>query len=201
MRLRNGLRDPTGAERLCNEIDASIDQALKEIRGYAYLLHPQDLTVAGLKATIETYAEQFAARTSIRTAANITAEINRLPCETQRSLLRVVQEALANVFRHAKATEVRIAIETIDSRFQLTVSDNGCGMPSGRELGGSAGLSGVGFPAMRARLQKMGGSLEIRSGSASRRPGTTLFAVFPRGTAKAPSTNGHRRPHHPRKRS
>jgi len=201
MRLRNGLRDPIGAERLCNEIDVSIDQALKEIRGYAYLLHPQDLTVAGLKATIEKYAEEFAERTSIKTNASIAAEINRLPCETQRSLLRVVQEALANVFRHAKATEVRIAIETIDSRFQLTVSDNGCGLPSVRTLGGGmAEMSGVGIPAMRARLQKMGGSLEIRSGSATRRPGTTLSAVFPCASAKASSTNGHRRPHHPRKR-
>jgi len=201
MRLRNGLRDPAGAEWLCNEIDASIDQALKEIRGYAYLLHPQDLTVAGLKATIEKYVEEFAVRTSIKTSASIAAEINRLPCETQRSLLRVVQEALANVFRHAKATEVRIAIETIDSRLQLTVSDNGCGLPSGLALGGGvAELSGVGIPAMRARLQKMGGSLEIRSGSATRGPGTTLSAVFPRGPAKVPSTNGHRRPHHPRKR-
>jgi two-component system, NarL family, sensor kinase len=201
MRLRNGLHDPIGAERLCNEIDASIDRALKEIRGYAYLLHPQDLTVAGLKATIEKYAEEFAARTSIKASASIAAEINQLPCETQRSLLRVVQEALTNVFRHAKATDVHIAIETVDSRFQLTVSDNGCGMPAVRALGGRvAELSGVGIPAMRARLQKMGGSLEIRSGSTTRRPGTTVSAVFPCNPMKTPSTNGHRRPHSPGKR-
>jgi two-component system, NarL family, sensor kinase len=154
-----------------------------------------------LKATIEKYAEEFAARTSIEMTASIAAEINGLPCETQRSLLRVIQEALANVFRHAKATEVRIAIEMIDSRFQLTVSDNGCGLPSSRALdGGAAELSGVGIPAMRARLQKMGGSFEIRSGSTPRRPGTTLFAVFPCSLTKASPTNRHRRPHHPRKR-
>jgi two-component system sensor histidine kinase UhpB len=201
MRLRNGRHDPTSAERLYNEIDESIDRALKEIRGYAYLLHPQDLTVAGLKVTIEKYAEEFAARTSIKASANVAAEINRLPCEAQRSLLRIVQEALTNVFRHAKATEVRIAIGTNDSQFQLTIHDNGCGMSPVQTLDGrGAELSGVGIPAMRARLQKMGGSLEIRSGSATRRPGTTLSAVFPRNLTKAPSTSGHRRPHSQGKR-
>jgi two-component system, NarL family, sensor kinase len=112
MRMRGGLSEPTNVERLCDDIDASIDQALREIRAFAYLLHPQNLTVAGLKGAIEKYAEGFAARTSLRVNANISPEIDRLVYDTQRSLLRVVQEALTNVFRHAKATEVEIAIET-----------------------------------------------------------------------------------------
>jgi two-component system sensor histidine kinase UhpB len=201
MRLRNCLHEPTSAERLCNEIDASIDQALKEIRGYAYLLHPQDLTIAGLKATMEKYAEEFAARTSLKVTASITAEIDRLPSETQRSLLRVIQEALTNIFRHAKATDVRIMIETIDGQFRLMVSDNGCGLPPARPRDSAvAGVSGVGIAAMRARLQKMGGTLEIRSGPEAGRPGTILSAAFPCPHVKTPPANGRRRRQQPHKR-
>ncbi|MDI4235114.1 ATP-binding protein [Bradyrhizobium sp. Arg237L] len=203
MRMRNSLSEPTNAERLCDDIDASIDQAIKEIRAFAYLLHPQNLTVAGLKAAIERYAEGFAARTSLRVDASISPEIDRVPYETQRSLLRVVQEALTNVFRHAKATEVEIAIEATDDHFRLRVSDNGRGMPLGQALGGAiAGPPGVGIPAMKVRLQQIGGTLDIRSGPGTGRPGTTLSAVFPRGavTGKTQPAKGRSRHHGPRKR-
>jgi signal transduction histidine kinase len=184
MRLRGSLDEPAATERLCNDIDASIDQALREIRAFAYLLHPQNLTVAGLKATIEQYANGFAARTSLKVSAGISPDVDRLPYEAQRSLLRVIQEALTNVFRHAKATEVEIVIEAVDRHFRLRISDNGRGMPAGRAIGGtSEEPAGVGIPAMRARLQQIGGTLDIRSAPGAQRPGTTLCALFPRNLA------------------
>ncbi|WP_225703586.1 sensor histidine kinase [Bradyrhizobium cenepequi] len=203
MRMRSSLSEPAKAEGLCDDIDASIDQAIKEIRAFAYLLHPQNLTVAGLKAALERYAEGFAVRTSLRVDASISSEIDRLPYETQRSLLRVVQEALTNVFRHARATEVKIAIESTDNHFQLRVSDDGRGMPPGQARDEAmAEPPGVGIPAMRVRLQQIGGTLEIRSGPGTGRPGTTLSAVFPRGpaTGKTQSAKGRPRHHDPRKR-
>ncbi|MCK1655589.1 PAS domain-containing protein [Bradyrhizobium sp. 149] len=177
MRIRRTMADPVGAERLCDEIDASIDEALREIRAFAYLLHPQNLTAEGLKVTIEHYADGFAARTSLRVTTRIVADVDRLPYEKQRSLLRVVQEALTNVFRHAKATEVRIVIDGTGSHFRLTISDNGRGLQAGRA--NRAISTGVGIPAMRARLEQIGGSLEIRSDRAAHRSGTVLCAVFP----------------------
>lgn len=197
MRMRSSLSESTDAERLCDDIDASIDQALKEIRAFAYLLHPQNLTIAGLKAAIERYADGFAARTSLRVNASISPEIDRLPYETQRSLLRVVQEALTNVFRHARATEVEIAVETTGNHFQLSVSDNGRGMPPGQALGDAiAGPPGVGILAMKVRLQQIGGILEIRSGPGTGRTGTTLSAVFPRGPATGNTKSAKVRPRH-----
>jgi len=181
MRIRRTMGDPVAAERLCDEVDASIDEALREIRAFAYLLHPQNLTAEGLKATIEHYADGFAARTSLQVTTRILADVDRLPYEKQRSLLRVVQEALTNVFRHAKATEVRIVIGGTSSHFRLTVSDNGRGLQAGRA--NQAVSTGVGIPAMRARLEQIGGSLEIRSDSAKHRSGTILCAVFPHALA------------------
>ncbi len=108
----------------------------------------------------------------------IDAGVDRLPYESQRSLLRVVQEGLTNIFRHAKATEVKIGVEATDGQFRLTISDNGRGFPVHRAKQGRGTISmGVGIPAMRARLAHLGGSLEIRSGP--ERSGTMLCAVFP----------------------
>jgi signal transduction histidine kinase len=183
MRIRHNMGDQVEAERLCDEIDASIDEAIREIRAFAYLLHPQNLTVDKLKATIEHYCDGFAARTSLRVATSIVADVDRLPYDKQRSLLRVVQEALTNVFRHAKATEVSIVIDATDSHFRLTVSDNGRGLRAdGAKQGASALSIGVGIPAMRARLEQIGGSLDIHSDPATQRSGTILCAVFPRGS-------------------
>jgi signal transduction histidine kinase len=200
MRIRGSLGEPAKAGQLCDEIDASIDRALREIRAFAYLLHPHDLTVAGLKAAIEQYVEGFAARTSLKVSAKISPHVDRMPYETQRSLLRVVQEALMNVFRHAKATEVEIAIGAVDKHFELSVSDNGCGMPvvgRGTTRDTRAESLGVGIPAMRARLQQIGGTLEIHSRDTDR-PGTELRAVFPRGLARR-SVKSRRSHQHPRK--
>jgi two-component system, NarL family, sensor kinase len=179
MRIRAALADPANAERLCDDIDASIDHALKGIRAFAYLLHPQTPTVDGLKATIEQYARGFAARTSLKVVTEITPEVDRLPFRKQRSLLRIIQEALTNVFRHARATKVGVAIDATESDFRLRVRDNGRGMPGGAGRYDASETSlGVGIPVMRARLQQFGGTLEIRS-TPARRSGTTLCAVFP----------------------
>jgi len=179
MRIRAVLDDPASAERLCDDIDTSIDHALSEIRSFTYLLHPQNPAADGLKATIEQYASGFATRTSLKVVTEITPEVDRLSYRKQRSLLRIIQEALTNVFRHAKATEISIAIETTEGQFRLRVMDNGRGMTSGRARydAGKPSL-GVGIPAMRARIQQLGGTLEIRTTS-TRRSGTTLSAVFP----------------------
>jgi two-component system, NarL family, sensor kinase len=182
MRMRNSLSDPVRAERLCDDIDASIDEALREIRAFAYLLHPQNLSIDGLKATIELYAEGFAARTSLRVSTRISSDVDRLPYERQRSLLRVIQEALTNVFRHAKASETKIVIDATNGHFRLTISDNGCGLAAGHAKHGTNAMSvGVGIPAMRARLQQLGGTLDIRSNPPTRHSGTVLRAVFPHG--------------------
>ncbi|EIG61876.1 MULTISPECIES: ATP-binding protein [unclassified Bradyrhizobium] len=186
MRIRRSMSDPPSAERLCDEIDASIDEALREIRAFSYLLHPRNLTHDKLKAAIENYADGFAARTSLHVATRIVPEVDLLPYEKQRTLLRIVQEALTNVFRHAQATKVSIVIDATDSQFRLTVNDNGRGLRAdyGKHRAKATSI-GVGIPAMRARLEQIGGALDISSDQATWPSGTILRAVLPRGLAKS----------------
>jgi two-component system sensor histidine kinase UhpB len=175
------MSDNGSAEKLFDDIDASIDQAQREIRAFTYLLHPQNLLTDGLKITIERFVAGFAARTSLKTSLEIPPEVDELSYERQRAVLRVIQEGLANVFRHAQATEVKVAMEVADTHFKLRIRDNGRGMPINQPRSGPKAISfGVGIPAMRARLQQMGGALEIHSSPTTGRRGTTLCAVIPR---------------------
>jgi two-component system, NarL family, sensor kinase len=180
MRLRRAMSDNGSVEKLFDDIDASIDQAQREIRAFTYLLHPQNLLTDGLKITIERFVDGFAARTSLKTSIEIAPEVDELSYERQRAVLRVIQEGLANVFRHAQATEVKVAMEVADTHFKLRISDNGRGMPINQPRSGPKAISfGVGIPAMRARLQQMGGALEIHSSPTTGRRGTTLCAAIP----------------------
>jgi two-component system, NarL family, sensor kinase len=180
MRVRRALSGGDNAEKLCDDIDGSINQALQEIRAFTYLLHPQNLLTDGLKTTIEHFVEGFSARTSLQVSFDIAPEVDRLSYERQRALLRVIQEALTNVFRHARATKVIVAIRAMSTHFRLSVSDDGRGMPVGYATSGAETMqAGVGIPAMRTRLQQMGGALEIQSSSSAECQGTTLCAAIP----------------------
>jgi two-component system NarL family sensor kinase len=179
MRLRRAGSDPDTVEKVYDDIDASIDQALKEIRAYTYLLYPQNLLTDGLKSTIEQYVVGFSLRTSLKSTLSIAPEIDRLSFAAQRSLLRVIQEALSNVFRHAKATRVAITIEAGEAHLRLRVSDDGRGMPfSAARPGLKAASFGVGIPGMKTRVHQLGGTFEIESSSAAE-GGTTICAVIP----------------------
>ncbi|WPO41941.1 sensor histidine kinase [Tardiphaga sp. 42S5] len=185
MRMRCAVAGIGSAINICDEIDASIGEALREIRAFTYLLHPQNLLDGGLKSAIEEFVVGLSSRTSLETRLKIDAAVDALPNETQRSLLRVVQEALANVFRHAKATQVNISIKATDTNVTLRISDNGCGMPisQARDRHKAVPL-GVGIPAMRARLDQMGGIFEIHSSSTAACSGTTVYATIPRAISR-----------------
>lgn len=185
MRMRCAVAGIGSATKICDEIDASIGEALREIRAFTYLLHPQNLLDGGLRSAIEEFAVGLSSRASLETHLKIDAAVDALPNDTQRSLLRVVQEALANVFRHAKATQVNISIKATDTNVTLRISDNGCGMPVSQTRDGRKALSlGVGIPAMRARLDQMGGTFEIHSSSTAACGGTTVCATIPRATSR-----------------
>jgi signal transduction histidine kinase len=178
MQVRNALSDPAKAERHCEQIDLSINCALKELRSLTYLLHPQRL-FEGLKTTIERYAEGFAVRTSLAVEVSISPAVDSLPPEMQQSLMKIVQEALTNVYRHAEATRIDITIEAREREFQLEIRDDGQGMMAGnRVCQFRRPALGAGLRIMRARIEEMHGRLEILSGPRAVQRGTILRATF-----------------------
>jgi two-component system NarL family sensor kinase len=176
MRLATASTD--SERQIRAEIEHSLDEALKEIRVFTYLLHPPGLHSDGLNATLRSFVEGFAHRAGLRVALHATAALDGLSEDLQRSLFRVVQEALLNAHRHAAATRVAIGTRLVRGVLVVRIRDNGRGMPSVASAPagpGDGARLGVGIPGMRARLRQFGGDLTIRSQS----NGTTLLAMVP----------------------
>ena len=176
MRMRAAIGENAGALELCEQIEASLDQGLKELRTFTYLLHPPSLDSEGLKATVDRFVEGFSARTSLKARARIDGRIDRLPAEVQCSVLRIMQEALANIHRHAGATGFTIVMKLAGAALAITISDNGHGMRSVEKANGKGHLPlGVGIPGMRARTEQLGGAFRVSSS----KTGTVVSVTIP----------------------
>ena len=173
-----------GVHKLLESVETSLEEATRELRVFTYLLHPLALENDGLERTLRTYLDGFARRTGLDVHMNIAGKVDELGFDLQCSLLRIIQEALANVHRHACASHVSTSLRMTATTLQLVVVDDGRGMcgPTGPSET-IAARSGVGIPGMRSRLREFGGSLEIRSGPG----GTTLSALVPLDGATRPS--------------
>jgi PAS domain S-box-containing protein len=176
VRLRSLTGTVAGASQLCEEIDDLIDEALRELRVFTYLLHPTSLSSDGLSTTLERFISGFRRRSSLEIDLSIDEEIDDLPYELQRTVLRIAQEALANAHRHASAKRVSIGMSLRDAKVLLEVADDGCGMPSAslQELTGGLQL-GVGIAGMKARADQYGGTVEFQTTP----NGTTVLATIP----------------------
>ncbi|MBD2746639.1 hypothetical protein IC232_07980 [Microvirga sp. BT688] len=156
------------------EIERQLGEALRELRIFTYLLHPPNLAKDGLQATLRDFAEGFAGRAGLVARIRIPEEVDELPLDLQRAILRVVQEALTNVHRHAGASHVSVNARIMSGRLIVRIRDNGHGMAGAVRPDGPIRL-GVGVVGMRARLEQFGGDLMIRSG----RSGTCVVALVP----------------------
>ena len=159
--------------RRWDETEAILQEAMKEIRTFSYLMHPPSLQAAGLNSTIQDYVAGFSNRTKIDARVRLNPKLDRLPFEMQRTFLRIVQEALTNVHRHAGASNVIIDLRWITDRVHLIVRDNGRGSERTNEQ--AAFGSGRGVSGMSVRAHQFGGALRMRTGS----QGTTIHVAVP----------------------
>ena len=174
--LRQRFEGDQAAQRTFEDIEDLVQEAQKEIRTFSYLLHPPYLERDGLKQTLTRFIEGYTRRTGLSVAIEI-GEVDGFPADVQRAVLRIVQEALANVHRHASATAVTVTMSATPKRLTFGVSDNGKGMERAR--GDANGTLGVGLPGMHARVKQLGGVLQIVSGA----HGTTVSGKIPLGKA------------------
>lgn len=172
--LTDDVRANIGDRKALNQVEDLLGKALKELRIFTYLLHPPDLARDGLQATLRVFIEGFAGRTGLAPTIRIPEEVDGICPQIQWSILRVVQEALANVHRHADASRVSIRARITANRLVVRIRDDGHGI-GGATSSDAPIRFGVGIPGMRARLKQFGGDLRIRSG----RSGTTIVANIP----------------------
>ena len=130
-------------------------------------LRPAALEGKGLAQAMQEYAGRWQEHTGIRVKTAISGE-RSLPFEVEQALYRVLQEALANIARHAEADLVGLSLGMGPEKVTLIVADNGRGFDVNIISPNSYGLAG-----MRARLSEVGGTLHVESTLSA---GTTVTA-------------------------
>jgi len=161
---------PADAVRLVYEIEEFLVEAQRELRSIAYLAHPPQLDQMTLGEAMRLLVEGFGGRAELETTFEIDGESDVAWPNARVALYRVVQEALSNVHRHAKATRLSVRLVSRKSHLHVVVADDGRGIPA--EV-----RQGVGLLGMRARLAELGGRLSIRKLS----PGTAIVGSLKRG--------------------
>jgi len=172
MRLKSRLKGDAAAQEILNDIELSVASAMQELRVSTYLLHPPDLENEGLELTLRRYCEGFARRTDLSVRFDSDGSIDRLVSPAQKAILRIVQEALTNVHRHAEATQVMVRCRAHGNHLHVVVTDNGLAKSKAEPAQVRAG---VGLASMRMRLAQFGGGMTISSALR----GTVVHCVLP----------------------
>jgi PAS domain S-box-containing protein len=163
MLVQNAAGDQPGVMEAIASLRTSLEEAQKEIRTLSYVLHPPNLLGNGLAASLRSFLTGFFHRTGLGGTVWISGAVDSTAFDLQRTILRIVQEALVNVYRHAEATTVTVSLRHNGRSLHLRITDNGKGLPSG-DVDRSGTLLGVGIPGMEARVRQLGGTMTI-SGS------------------------------------
>jgi len=169
------LRATPGREQQLPRIDAIsglVEDTIHAVRRISTELRPGILDDLGLAATVEWAAEEFQARTGIVCEVGAAEPDPALDPERATALYRIFQEALTNIARHARATQVAIGLVQDGSHLSLEVRDNGIGIAA-EQLSASGSL---GILGMRERAMLLGGEFTIAGEPGS---GTTVRVRIP----------------------
>jgi PAS domain S-box-containing protein len=160
---------------------ASVDDALQRIKDIALDLRPSVLDDLGLEAALRWFADRSARNAGIAAHLSIDA-LPPLEPNLQTACFRVMQEALTNVDRHAKARGVWIDLHVLDGALELSVRDDGIGFDVAAAKARAIAGNSVGILGMQERVALMGGEYDI-----VRIPngGTEVRARFPLSSMEA----------------
>jgi len=156
----------------------------REVHDLALQLRPTALDDLGLASALETHIDHWAALTAIEVDFHCTGLAgSRLPPPIEVTLYRVIQEALNNVAKHARAQRVSLIVERRSDHVLAIVEDDGRGFDAQRVRDSSAettakgrATGGLGLLGMQERVGQVGGTLTIES---SREEGTAIFVRIP----------------------
>ncbi len=132
-------------------------QALLEVRHYIFDLKPYLAGEQTVAAMVSSQVNEFTKVSGIPVSFALSGEPRHLPVAGAAALYRVTQEALANVFRHAKAASAKVSLEFRPENTVLTITDDGNGFASGDQA------TGHGLGNMQHRAESLGGAFALRS--------------------------------------
>jgi len=153
------------------ECKSLIDTIVGTVRDLSMGLRPSMLDDIGLGPALQWLARDHSRRFNYPVNVTLEGDLDTLPEAYRTCTYRVVQEALTNCARHAKATRVDVAVKGAASQLRLTIRDNGVGL-------GDRGASktGLGLLGIQERVRELNGTMQIHSGESG---GTTMRIEMP----------------------
>jgi len=184
--LVNSLKDfshsePATAARFAQLEDVAHQLSL-QVDNLAWKLRPTELDDVGLQAALRNYIGKWSKRYGVRIDLHsVSLGDQRLASEIETAIYRIVQEALNNIIKHARATYISLILELRGNHAFVIIEDNGCGFDVEEFPAARAGQRRMGLLGMRERAALVGGTFNIESTPGS---GTTIFVRIPLGLDK-----------------
>jgi len=169
-------REPGDASAQLDGISRAARHLTRSMDEIVWAVDPQHDTLNGLMDYVSAFAEDFLRVAGVRCRMDLPVELpaRRIEAELRYNLFLAVKEALNNVVKHARATEVWLRLRVESSGFTLIVEDNGRGFQSNGNGNGNGAHSkseaaqdrlatGSGLPSLRKRLHSVGGRCTMHS--------------------------------------
>jgi len=166
-------REPARAKDELANIQRDLRLAVGEVRRFMYDLRPPALAQQGVGPAVESHCQRLAERFGMKIGVRWESTLV-LASPHDTAVFRIVQEALQNVVKHAKATEVVVRAVDRDGLVEVSVADNGKGFDAGQVR--KLDPKHFGLAGMRARAQQIGATLEVTSNQGT---GTTIYLRVP----------------------
>lgn len=164
--------DAAAAERRLDEIRASLNGAIRDVRSYITGLAPENLRRASFSRAVGALFEQLRAGRTVEFEVDVDeAAAAALSVQQNVEALQIAREAISNALRHGEASHITLRMHQGDGEVGLSIQDNGRGFEPERPRAGGHGLAN-----MRARASQLGATLRVTS-----RPGegARVIATFP----------------------
>jgi signal transduction histidine kinase len=166
--------DPEATARHVQAASALVEATFRELRTLIFELRPPALEVDGLAETVRKHLDVVGRAHGLTVRVTTTCD-RRLPAEVEGAVYRIVQEAMNNVVRHARASTVDVRLSVDDRLAVVEIADDGIGFdPEARTIRSRH----LGLTSMRERAQAAGGTCTIASSPGA---GTTVRVEVPLG--------------------
>jgi PAS domain S-box-containing protein len=161
--LANKLLTRDGpAKREAVKLREMLGQTAEEVERISRNLRPSVLDELGLVAALRATSTEFAERTGVSVKLACAQLTARLPADTELALYRILQEALGNVEKHARARHVIVRLR-LRTFVELAINDDGIGFDPEHHAARRKGKGGLGLLSMRERATYAGGAFTVKS--------------------------------------
>ena len=171
--------DPIEVRGRLTGVKTMVMGAIASVRQFSRDLRPLTLEDLGLVPAMQYLVNELAQSENIEATLDVTGDIDNLSGDMEVAIYRILQEALNNVRKHARASEVKIWAQFSKSQVKLSIRDNGRGFEVPESMTDFASNGSFGMMGLQERAQLFGGNLIVRSTPAR---GTTIRLTMPRQT-------------------